>query len=1035
LIFGFLAIRKIGFHSENGISEKWLFGKLKFGKLDFGKLGFGKMSIRKIGIRKNGIRKIGFGILGGYRSNDKSVRKIFKPEFALTGPIIKVLGIFWDMDKDILFLNPKLPTPTAFTKRTFLQVISQYYDPLGWFSPAFVPAKSFLKHLWKESYTWDQPFSAELQQIATLLTTDLRILVKYCFPRQLTLGTFDHNSCELHIFVDASKIVYAYVAYICFLDPIKKNRVVRFVTGKTRVSPIQPVTIPRLELLAAFIGSKAVTVVRDPLKIENCPTFLWADSKCVLTWLLERKILQPFVQRRINEINKVPNVQFRYVPSAENPADIGSRGISAQDLPHTLWWTGPQWLYSSSETWPATNLLDSIPESSKLVYTTKVFATLRCSLKQCSTILPHLPKKKNTFLDGEPPSKNERVEHSAKSKLHTFTTIPKFLLFEVNLPITQDDSENSSQDTNLDLQNTQENTLSPIEPETFLFDNFIHSANSYPLNFDISGYNRLHKLLRIFAYTYSAVCKLSKKRHERGQSPLTVLPNPIPYNTAKLLFLYADQHIWFPDLIATLTGPNPPKFVVYNKFHIVMDEMGLLRLNNYLPAYTFVQDVLSPILLHPQSYLLRLILIDIHVRDCHSAISYSVAKFRRHYFVPKAQKILPQILRKDCLRCKKATAKPYHYPTHSAVPDFRLLPCSHPFSFTGVYIFGPFQVFDAFKERTTKKGKTLPYTEPKKRWVLIFTCLSTRGVYLISVPKLDTREIWTAFLTFFSDRGTPRLFMSDNAAQFVLLSMHLPKFWTNFMQDERVADALAVNGTQWCFTPAKAPWYGAVYERLIGVIKAAYTRTLGPHPVHRLTFQSTLKNLQVMINERPLCPAPDGVQQLAITPSHFLHANFRIFSLDPSESGKPTDDGTAISRQLIHFWKLDAEYMRKLWLEWKHSYLVHLRDKIPSAFPNAYRNTAYTPKIRDVVQVLDFMMSPGVYKLAKITNLEISADGQIRRAEIEFPNGIRTNRVIRFLAPLELKCMSISMKSLPLIGVTDKEKVKASQAQSRSLDQ
>ena len=80
-------------------------------------------------------------------------------------------------------------------------------------------------------------------------------------------------------------------------------------------------------------------------------------------------------------------------------------------------------------------------------------------------------------------------------------------------------------------------------------------------------------------------------------------------------------------------------------------------------------------------------------------------------------------------------------------------------------------------------------------------------------------------------------------------------------------------------------------------------------------------------------------------------------------------------------------------------------------------------------------MSPGVYKLAKITNLEISADGQIRRAEIEFPNGIRTNRVIRFLAPLELKCMSISMKSLPLIGVTDKEKVKTSQAQSRSLDQ
>jgi len=58
-------------HSENGVSEKWSFGKLKFGKLNFGKLnfeklGFGKMDIRKIRIRKNGIWKIDFGILGGY---------------------------------------------------------------------------------------------------------------------------------------------------------------------------------------------------------------------------------------------------------------------------------------------------------------------------------------------------------------------------------------------------------------------------------------------------------------------------------------------------------------------------------------------------------------------------------------------------------------------------------------------------------------------------------------------------------------------------------------------------------------------------------------------------------------------------------------------------------------------------------------------------------------------------------------------------------------------------------------------------------
>ena len=180
----------------------------------------------------------------------------------------------------------------------------------------------------------------------------------------------------------------------------------------------------------------------------------------------------------------------------------------------------------------------------------------------------------------------------------------------------------------------------------------------------------------------------------------------------------------------------------------------------------------SPLLLHPKSYLLRLILLHIHVAKSHAGINYSVAEFRQHYFVPRAQKLLPSIIRKDCIQCKRAIAKPLANPTHASKPNFRLYAFSHPFTYTGVDIFGPFMVFDHYKERA-KKSLATPTTRPYKKWVLIFTCLSTRAVYLFSVSSLATEELWMAFTTFFEDRTTPEVMLSDNAAQFHLIATYL----------------------------------------------------------------------------------------------------------------------------------------------------------------------------------------------------------------------------------------------------------------------
>ena len=54
-------------------------------------------------------------------------------------------------------------------------------------------------------------------------------------------------------------------------------------------------------------------------------------------------------------------ITWRYVPTAENPADLGSRGGRLEEADQ--WWNGPKWL-ASQENWPA-DILDEPTEKSQ----------------------------------------------------------------------------------------------------------------------------------------------------------------------------------------------------------------------------------------------------------------------------------------------------------------------------------------------------------------------------------------------------------------------------------------------------------------------------------------------------------------------------------------------------------------------------------------------------------------------------------------------------------------------------------------------
>lgn len=75
------------------------------------------------------------------------------------------------------------------------------------------------------------------------------------------------ETVELHAFSDASSKAYAAVVYIRSIYP--DGRVLtNLLTSKTKVAPIKKQSIPRLELLAAYISARLVNTIKQSLPYE-----------------------------------------------------------------------------------------------------------------------------------------------------------------------------------------------------------------------------------------------------------------------------------------------------------------------------------------------------------------------------------------------------------------------------------------------------------------------------------------------------------------------------------------------------------------------------------------------------------------------------------------------------------------------------------------------------------------------------------------------------------------------------------------------
>jgi hypothetical protein len=122
---------------------------------------------------------------------------------------------------------------------------------------------------------------------------------------------------------------------------------VSLLVGKSRVTPMTPVTIPRLELTSAVLAVKLNCQVQKEIEIPIQRVMFWTYSMVVLQYINnESKIFQTFVANRLAVIHDMSKPSmWKYVDTKSNPADYASRGLKPnEEIKINEWLNGPKFL-------------------------------------------------------------------------------------------------------------------------------------------------------------------------------------------------------------------------------------------------------------------------------------------------------------------------------------------------------------------------------------------------------------------------------------------------------------------------------------------------------------------------------------------------------------------------------------------------------------------------------------------------------------------------------------------------------------------
>ena len=549
-------------------------------------------------------------------------------------PTETALGMTWYVETDDFGYRLAVKKHPH-TRRGILSCVSSMYDPLGFISPALIPAKQIMQDLCRLQIGWDDKIPTEVLARWQNWLSDIPMLSSFNVSRCIKPPNFGEPvETQLHHFCDASESAYGTVSYLRLVN--KHGDVhCQIVLGKARVAPLKQISIPRLELTAATVAVRVDNLIKRELKLEVDSTWFWTDSTTVLKYLNNQKTrFHTFVANRIAVIAEATKPeQWRYVPSAQNPADDCSRGMKVQSLlKSTRWIAGPDFLQRPECYWPRNIINNSNMDLDDL--------EVKKAATSAAVQTTEEPKGSLDML----------IEHysswyTLRRAVAWVLRVKKFLLQRIKnkKPREIKDLHNNDQeDENTKEHKTRDNhrlTLCDIQEAEMVIISHVQRQS--------------------FPEEIRDLCRSNPvQNHEDPRRQ--------------------QKH-----------GCVKKSSAIY-KLNPVYTTDGLLRVGGRLSKSAMPEHTKHPLILPKKSHVTDIILRDIHYSTGHSGRSHMLACLHKKYWVIAANSAARSIIH-QCVTCRRQKGRVGEQ-MMSDLPADRITPDDPPFTKVGVDYFGPFEV-------------------------------------------------------------------------------------------------------------------------------------------------------------------------------------------------------------------------------------------------------------------------------------------------------------------------------------------------------